>query len=194
MNKAVFLGKDGTLIRNVPNNIDPANITLDPYAIHALQVLHQQDYMIFMITNQPGIAHGNFSEADIHAAYVHIIKQLRAHGVKLHGFYYCPHHPQGKQWPYNTTCTCRKPQPGMLLRAAEEYNVNLTTSWMIGDTLDDVEAGNRAGCKTVLIDNGNETGWNLDGQRKPGFVSHNLLEAADFIARRTSYGRLVEQL
>lgn len=194
MNRAVFLGKDGTLIKNVPGNLDPALISLDPDAIHALQLLHQQDYMMFMITSQPGIARGYFSEADVHEIYFHINKQLKEHGAKLHGFYYCPHHPDGKQWPYNTTCTCRKPQPGMLLRAAEEYSVNLNASWMIGDTLDDVEAGNRAGCKTVLIDNGNETGWNLEGQRKPGYISPNLLEAAGFIARRTSYGRLVEQL
>lgn len=194
MNRAVFFGKDGTLIKNVPNNIDPVHISLDPYAVRALQLLHQQDYMIFMITNQPGIAHGYFSEADIHEVYFHINKQLKEHGVKLHGFYYCPHHLQGKQWPYNTACTCRKPQPGMLLQAAEEFNVNLNTSWMIGDTLDDVEAGNRAGCKTILIDNGNEAGWNLEGQRKPTYISYNLIEAADFIARRTSYGRLIEQL
>lgn len=194
MNKAVFIDKDGTLIKNVPYNVAPALISLDPYAIRALQLLHQQDYLLIMVTNQAGIAHGYFSEADVHAAFIHINKLLKEHGVKLHGFYYCPHHPQGKQWPYNTTCSCRKPLPGMLFRAVEEFNISLPASWMIGDILDDVEAGNRAGCRSILIDNGNETEWLLGGQRKPNYTARNLLEATDFIDRRTKYEKLVAQL
>jgi D-glycero-D-manno-heptose 1,7-bisphosphate phosphatase len=194
MNRAIFLGKDGTFSKNVPCDIEPSLITLDDYMIQALQLLHQQDYMMFMITHQPGIAFRCFSEADVHTVFIQTNKRLKEHGARLQGLYYCPHHPEGKQWPYNNTCACRKPRPTMVLRAADEYNLHLPQSWMIGETLDDVEAGNQAGCKTIFVDNGKETGWDLNGQRKPAFVAYNLLEAADFIARRTSYGRLVEQL
>ena len=194
MNKAIFLDKDGTLIKDVPYNVDPALISLDPHAIHALLTLQQQGYLIFVVSNQPGIALGYFSEADIHAVFLHLSRLLRKQGVKLHGFYYCPHHPQGRQWPYAVACNCRKPLPGMLLKAATEHNVNLAASWMIGDILDDVEAGNRAGCNTILINNGNETIWELNEKRMPIFTAPDLSEAAEFIVKRTKYDERVEQL
>lgn len=194
MNKAVFLDKDGTLIRNVPYNVDPALISLEPYAVQALLALQEQGYLLFVVSNQPGIAFGYFSEADIHAAYLHIYKQLRKQGVTLHGFYYCPHHPEGKQWPYAITCKCRKPLPGMLLRAAAEHGISLSASWMIGDILHDVEAGNRAGCRTILLDNGNETEWDLHDIRQPTYTAHNLSEAADFIVKPAKLNQRVEQL
>jgi D,D-heptose 1,7-bisphosphate phosphatase len=193
MNRAVFLGKDGTY-KNVPCEIEPSIITLDDYTIQALQLLHQQDYTMFMITNQPGIAFRCFSEADLHTVFIQTNKQLKEHGTRLQGLYYCPHHPQGKQWPYNTTCTCRKPRPDMIWRASEEYNIHLPQSWMIGESLDDVEAGNLAGCKTILLDSGKEIIWNGEELRKPDHTAANLLEAAEFIARRTRYSRFVEQL
>ncbi|MBO9563876.1 MAG: HAD-IIIA family hydrolase [Niastella sp.] len=192
MNRAVFLGKDGTY--NVPCETEPSLITLDAYVIEALQQLHQQDYMMFMITNQPGIAFGCFSEADLHTVFIQTNKKLKEHGTRLQGLYYCPHHHQGKQWPYNTTCHCHKPRPAMLRRAAEEYNIDMLESWMIGETLDDMEAGNQAGCKTILIDNGKEIQWNGEELRKPDHTAANLLEAAEFITRRTRYSRFVEQL
>jgi D-glycero-D-manno-heptose 1,7-bisphosphate phosphatase len=194
MKKAVFLDKDGTLIKDIPYNVDPARIELDPYAPQALRRLQQQGYLLIIVSNQPGIARGYFSEADLQVVFLTLCKMLRMHDVRLDGFYYCPHDEAGKQWPYVTTCNCRKPKPGLLLRAAEEYGINLADSWMIGDILHDVEAGNRAGCKSILLNNGHETEWDLQGQRLPAHMVDNLAEAADLIVQRTKYQYRVEQL
>src|SRR5581483_11003640 len=146
MKKVVFLDKDGTLIKDVPYNVDPALITLEPFAIEALQLLRENGYGLIIITNQPGIAFSYFSPAALHHAYHHLRTLLREQGIKVQGFYYCPHHEQGTNELYTKKCYCRKPQPGMLLKAAAEMNIDLQNSWMIGDILNDVEAGNRAGC------------------------------------------------
>jgi D-glycero-D-manno-heptose 1,7-bisphosphate phosphatase len=194
VNKAVFLDKDGTLIRDIPYNVDPALITLSPYAPEALLHLQQQGYALFVVSNQPGIALGYFSEADVQRAFLAICKMLRRHGVRLDGFYYCPHDVNGKQWPYVTSCQCRKPRPGMLQKAAAEHAIDLGNSWMIGDILHDVEAGNRAGCKTILLNNGNETEWDLQDKRIPSHTVGNLWEAADFIVKQEKYSHRVGQL
>ena len=92
-------------------------------------------------------------------------------GVPLRGFFYCPHHPEGIVARYAVNCSCRKPEPGMIRAAAREYGVSLTDSWLVGDILDDVEAGRRAGCRTVLLNNGHETIWRrsvLQAARLPG--------------------------
>ena len=102
--------------------------------------------------------------------------------LSLDGFYYCPHHPLGTVGSYATVCTCRKPSPGMLIKAAHDHDINLRESWMIGDILHDVEAGNRAGCRTLLIDNGNETEWRLGPRRGPTRMAPDLYAAAVLIA------------
>lgn len=181
MNKAVFLDKDGTLIKNVPYNVDPARIQLDDTAIEALQLLQQQDYQLIVISNQAGVAKGYFTEKDLLQANTRIASLLMEGGVELEAFYYCPHHPDGVIAPYAVKCDCRKPAPGLLLRAAEELQIDLSGSWMIGDILDDVEAGSRAGCQTILYDNGNETEWEKDRYREPGFTVTSLYEAARII-------------
>lgn len=181
MNKAVFLDKDGTLIKDIPWNVNPALISLEPYAAQALLALQRQDFRLFVVSNQQGIARGYFSEADVQGTFLQICKLLSKFGVRLQGFYYCPHDVQGSQWPYNIACDCRKPLPGMLLRAAKEHHIDLAASWMIGDILDDVEAGNRAGCQTILLNNGHETVWDLQGKRMPSYTAVDLGEAADII-------------
>jgi histidinol-phosphate phosphatase family protein len=111
--------------------------------------------------------------------------QLRAAGAPLQAMYVCPHHPCAKEPAYAAVCDCRKPAAGMILRAADEHGIALRESWMIGDILDDVEAGSRAGCRTILIDNGGETEWRRSA---PNFVARDLAEAARFIVqnRRSS--------
>ena len=102
--------------------------------------------------------------------------------MSLDGFYYCPHHPDGIVPRYAVACDCRKPEPGLIHPAAREHDLALGESWFIGDILDDVEAGRRAGCRTVLIDNGNETEWKRSPLRRPDLVARDLAEAAQFIA------------
>jgi histidinol-phosphate phosphatase family protein len=179
--RAVFLDKDGTVVEDVPYNVDPARIRLVPGAREGLRALHRAGYRLAVVSNQPGVARGCFPEAAL-AAVGHRLAQLLADfGVPLAGFYYCPHHPAGSVPGYAVACGCRKPAPGLVLRAARDLGVSLGESWLIGDILDDVEAGRRAGCRTVLIDNGNETEWQLTPGRCPHHAVADLAEAARII-------------
>lgn len=99
----------------------------------------------------------------------------------LAGFYYCPHHPLGSVPAYARACRCRKPRPGLVLRAAAELDLDVRASWLIGDILDDVEAGNRAGCRSILLANGNETKWRDGPYRQPYAAVPTLAAAADCI-------------
>jgi D,D-heptose 1,7-bisphosphate phosphatase len=179
MNKAVFIDKDGTLIHDVPYNVKPELITLSEGAIPSLLRLKELGYLLIVISNQSGVAHGYFEEEALEAVKKELGVLLGDAGID--GFYYCPHHPEGTIDIYSVACDCRKPQPGMILKAAKDFNIDLPASWMIGDILADSEAGNRAGCKTILIDNGNETEWDMEGQRRPTFIVKNLEEASKLI-------------
>jgi len=179
--KAVFLDKDGTLIEDVPYNVDPEKIQLCAGALEALQVLAAAGYQIFIITNQSGVARGYFPETALITVEKHLRQLLNTVGVFLAGFYYCPHHPQGVVAKFAIDCNCRKPSAGLLEKAAGENQLILHQSWMVGDILNDVEAGNIAGCRTILLNNGNETEWQLSKSRSPDFIVNNLLEAAAVI-------------
>ncbi|HYH56886.1 MAG TPA: HAD family hydrolase [Anseongella sp.] len=179
MNKVVFLDKDGTLIENVPYNTDPGKIRFCPGVPEALRLLQEYGYKLIVVSNQAGVAYGFFKEEDLRTVKNALQERLAEYGVQLDGFYYCPHHIRGKVSRYALNCTCRKPMPGMLIRGAVEHGADLSSSWMIGDILDDIEAGNCAGCKTVLIDNGNETEWVYSSaRRKPHFLVKDMEEAA----------------
>jgi len=168
----VFIDKDGTLVENVPYNVDPQRVVLAPRAAPALARLARAGYRLIVVSNQPGVAYGYFTAAELGEAE----RRLRALVPQLRGFYYCPHAPE-------QGCGCRKPAPGLLERAALEHGVDLAFSWMVGDILDDVEAGRRAGCRTVLIDNGNETEWALTPERSPDHVEPDLEKAVETILR-----------
>src|SRR5690349_10719996 len=140
--QAVFLDKDGTLIEDVPFNVDPDLIRLSPHAGAALRLLQQAGHGLFVVSNQSGVARGLFAEEALLAVERRLRALLLDEGVRLDGFYYCPHHPDGSVRRYATRCMCRKPMPGMLRNAAREHGIALEESWMIGDILDDVEAGN----------------------------------------------------
>jgi len=181
MKKAVFIDKDGTLIRDIAYNVDPDKIELEPYAETALRLLSQQDYVFIIISNQAGIARGYFKEKDLQGVTNKVKSLLSPAGIKLDGFFYCPHHPEGVIPEYAVNCSCRKPEPGMILQAADIFDIDLSKSWMIGDILNDVEAGNRAGCRSLLINNGHETRWELNEYRLPEYAASDLLDAAEFI-------------
>jgi D-glycero-D-manno-heptose 1,7-bisphosphate phosphatase len=181
MNKAIFLDKDGTLIPDIPYNSDPDKITLSKDCVEGLKTLMDDGYKLVVISNQSGIARGYFTEEQFAGVIRRVHQLLNEQGIALIDFYYCPHHPDGKDILYAINCDCRKPLPGMLLVAAEKHQLNLSQSWMIGDILNDVEAGNRAGCHTILIDNGNETEWLEGSYRTPTYKCETINEAATFI-------------
>jgi D-glycero-D-manno-heptose 1,7-bisphosphate phosphatase len=180
--KAIFLDKDGTLVDNLPYNVEPRRIRLSSGAGPALRLLSRLDFRFFVVSNQSGIAEGRFAEDAMGLVADRLGDLLFRENLTLDGFYYCPHHPEGSVTQYAIACECRKPLPGMLLRAAAEHGIDLRASWMIGDILHDVEAGNRAGCRTVLLDNGNETEWRLGPGRIPTRIAPDLYAAAVLIA------------
>ncbi len=173
--RAIFLDKDGTLIDNVPDNVAPQHIRLSQGALLALQLFARLKYRLFVVSNQSALARGTFGTAALQAAFEHIASLLAP--VHVDGVYVCPHAD-------DALCRCRKPKPGMLIQAAQEHGIDLTASWMIGDILHDIEAGKRAGCRTVLIDNGNETEWELSDLRTPDLVAPDLYAAAQLIKSR----------
>jgi D-glycero-D-manno-heptose 1,7-bisphosphate phosphatase len=180
-NSAIFLDKDGTLVPNVPYNVDPALMELAPGAAEGLRQMQAAGYKLIVVSNQPGVAHGYFDEAALDRVHQRLRELFEEAGVSLTDFYYCPHHPQGALPRYQQVCQCRKPAPGLLEKAACQHDLTLFDCWMIGDILHDVEAGTRAGCRTVLIDNGNETEWQWSPQRVPNFFARDLADAAEKI-------------
>jgi D-glycero-D-manno-heptose 1,7-bisphosphate phosphatase len=181
MNKAIFIDKDGTLIHNVPYNVNPKLIRLLDKTVEGLRLLQEAGYQLVVVSNQSGVARGMFKEQELNRVESKLRHLLASSGVRLSGFYYCPHHPDGIVARYAIDCFCRKPKPGMLFQASNDLNINLMDCWLIGDILNDVEAGNRVGCGTVLLDNGSETEWDLSPIRRPDFVATDLLEAAQII-------------
>lgn len=184
MNKAIFIDKDGTLIHDIPYNVDPALLCFNSGAVEALATLSRMGYMLIVVSNQSGVARGFFRPEDLHALQSALKKRMQAAGVKLDAFLFCPHHPDGSVAPYNIDCDCRKPNPGLILQAAERHDIDLTRSWMIGDILNDVEAGNRAGCKTILLNNGNESEWITSALRKPTAIVSSFEEVVQVITHQ----------
>jgi D-glycero-D-manno-heptose 1,7-bisphosphate phosphatase len=181
VSRAVFLDKDGTLIVDVPYNVDPRHIQLYPDAGAALRQLQDAGYRLIVVSNQAGVALGYFTESALAGVWHTLSDQLARYGVTIDGFYYCPHHPDGTIPAYAHPCSCRKPAPGLLQQAARERGIDLKQSWMVGDILNDVEAGNRAGCQSILVDRGNETEWQAGTHRTPAVTVGSLQQAADYI-------------
>ena len=181
MNKAIFLDKDGTLIENIPYNIDPEYMYLLPHVGKGLCMLQKLGFLLIVISNQSGVARGLFDEEELEIVKMQLDVELHEYGVKMDGFYYCPHLPEGNIPKYAIRCNCRKPNSGLYIKAAEDFSIDLSQSWTIWDILHDIEAGNRIGCKTIIIDNGNETEWNMSILREPTFIAKNFKEATDII-------------
>ena len=179
-NRAVLLDRDGTLVhpRHYPSR--PEELRLYDDICEELRVVQQAGFRLIVVTNQSGIARGYFSEQDLRRMHEHLARQLASEGVSLDGIYYCPHHPAGRIPGLARRCECRKPAPGMLLQAARDHALDLSASWFLGDILDDVEAGNRAGCRTILIDLGTES-LPQSAIRHPDFVARSTLHALHII-------------
>ncbi|SRR5689334_21780363 len=178
---AVFLDKDGTLIDDVPYNVDPARMTLARGAVDALARLRDAGFAFIVVSNQPGVAQGRFPPDALDRVAARLQELLAAHRLELTACYWCPHDAQGSVMPYARACDCRKPAPGLIIEAATRHDIDIAHSWFIGDILDDVEAGRRAGCRTILLNNGHETLWRWTPMRRPDVVTSSLEEAASAI-------------
>ena len=176
---AVFLDKDGTLVEDVPYNVDPDQLRLTEGAADGLRLLADAGFGLLVVSNQSGVARGYFAEPALGAVEARLRELIAP--VPLLGFYYCPHLPEGVVPEYAVACGCRKPAPGLLERAAREHDLDLGDSWLVGDILDDVEAGRRAGCRTILLDVGHETEWQAGPERTPHACATSVRTAAELI-------------
>ncbi|MFX1312497.1 MAG: D-glycero-beta-D-manno-heptose 1,7-bisphosphate 7-phosphatase [Promethearchaeota archaeon] len=171
---AIFLDRDGVINKEVNYLSNPDDFEFIPGSIQALKLLKQKEYLLIIITNQAGIARGYFSEETLKQIHNKMIKILENENVFIDDIFYCPHHPD-----FTGLCDCRKPKPGMILKAQEKYNLDLANSFMVGDTLNDIKTGIAANCKTVLV----LTGYGKEEYKKinsikPDYIYENLLEFA----------------
>jgi D-glycero-D-manno-heptose 1,7-bisphosphate phosphatase len=159
VNKAVFLDRDGVINELiyypehgiVDSPFIPNQFRLLPKVAKAIARFHELGFKVVVISNQPGIAKGYLSQETFAEIRSKMNRELARRGAFLDAEYYCFHHPEAKIKRLKANCKCRKPEPGLLLEAEEELDINLSLSWMIGDGLTDVQAGNKAGCKTILL-------------------------------------------
>lgn len=159
--KAIFLDRDGTINKYVGflRNIDDFEL-IDGVA-EAIRKINESGYLAVVVTNQPVVARGEVSFEELEEIHNKMETLLGKEGAYLDAIYYCPHHPhkgyEGERPELKIDCDCRKPKPGMLLKAAVDFNIDLSRSWMVGDGENDIQAGINAGCKTVLLSNGDES-------------------------------------
>ena len=176
--KAVFLDRDGTIIEDTKFSTDPATLRPLAGALDGLRRLREAGYLLVVVTNQSGVARGTFDEASLQRFHEYMLRWFAERGVAIEAIYYCPHYPEGKLAPFARTCDCRKPAPGMLLKAAKEHGINLAESWMIGDRPADMGAGRAAGCRTIRVGTGDPA---PEDHPEPDFYAPDLSTAAQLI-------------
>jgi D-glycero-D-manno-heptose 1,7-bisphosphate phosphatase len=181
--RAVFLDRDGTLIRQVEVLHKISEVRILPGVARVIRLLNRRGYLVAITTNQPVVARGIIGSKEVDEIHAAIIERLRRRGAKIDAVYFCPHHPHGDVKKYRVKCRCRKPEIGMIMKAVKEHGIDLKKSFMVGDTTRDVLTGNRAGLTTILVKTGfgGKDPHQFNG--KPDFVARNLKEAARFILR-----------
>jgi len=194
MNKAVFIDRDGVLNEMVYDETHglldsprrPEQVRLVPGAGAFMRGLRELGYLRIVVTNQPGLAKGTMTLEELKTVNQTILDGLRREGGDWDDLRFCPHHPEGVVTEYTVACDCRKPKPGLLLTAAREHGIDLARSWMVGDGLNDIQAGKAAGCRSVLVTRLKveqiERFLNLP-TGAPDIIVDNLACAMDFIRR-----------
>ena len=190
MSAAILLDRDGVLIEDVHLLTDPRDIHVLEGVPQALRSLKEAGFQLIVISNQTVVARGLVTEQEVYVINA-VMERLfeQTGGPCLDGFYFCPHHPNATLPAYRVACECRKPRPGLLLRAAREHNLNLDVCFMVGDRITDIIAGGKAGCRTVLVQTGKhqappiETVEPLDELVQPDHVCADLVAAAVWILR-----------
>jgi len=176
MNRAVFLDRDGTVTEEVGYLTELSMLRLILGAGEAIRRLNESGFKVVLVTNQSGVARGYFPETLVHEAHAVLERFLSADEAKLDGIYYCPHHPSAGETKYTMACDCRKPGTGLLDRAAKDLDIDIASSYVVGDKWSDVELAQRAGARSVLV----QTGFAHDD---PGNKRHAGIADADYTAR-----------
>lgn len=181
MKKAVFLDRDGTINREVNYLNHPDQMVLLPGAGQAIRGLNEAGFTVVVVTNQSGVARGIIAEEQLPLIRDRLTDLLETEGAKIDGYYYCPHYPGGTVEKFAVTCDCRKPEPGMLINAARDLEIDLGKSYVVGDKVCDVALGRKAGCVAVMVRTGFGAEQAGSGDVSPDYVADDLLEAVRWI-------------
>lgn len=176
MKKAIFLDRDGVIIREKGYISSRAQVEIFPYVEDSLIKLKKAGYILIVITNQSAVARGILAEKELQRIHSHLLQEL-----VLDDIFYCPHYPMlPEQKPYGVKCSCRKPEIGLITRAIVKYGININGSYMVGDRASDILTGQNAGVKTVLLN----SGYGLERMESlvfPDFIFSDLKEFTDFL-------------
>ncbi|HEX8142033.1 MAG TPA: HAD family hydrolase [Pyrinomonadaceae bacterium] len=179
--RAVFMDRDGTISEEIGYVNHPARYRVFPYAGEAVRLLNEAGWLAVLVTNQAGVARGYFTEDLIGAVHSLLEEELARAGARLDAIYYCAHHPSVGQPPYRFDCDCRKPRPGLIQRAAQDFDLDLAASWMVGDRYSDIELARNAGLRSAFVLSGYGRGeWEYQREAwkaEPDLVAEDLLEA-----------------
>ena len=182
---AVFIDRDGTISEEVGYVNHPSRFQLYPYSFEAIKLLNDENWLAIVITNQAGVARGYFSEDVVKQIHEQMMRKMNDASARLDAIYYCAHHPTVGEPPYRLDCSCRKPKAGLIERASADFEIDLASSWMVGDRYSDIELAHNAGLKSAFVLSGygrgeweyQRNGWKY----QPDLISENLLECVKSI-------------
>ncbi|RPJ55355.1 MAG: HAD family hydrolase [Acidobacteria bacterium] len=181
-NRAVFLDRDGTIIEEVNYLRRIEEMIVFPFAADALRSLSAAGFLNVVVSNQSAVARGFLDEGALKTIHEELARRLKKDGAIIDAFYYCPHHVEATIEKYRKACECRKPRPGLIFLAASDLQIDVMSSFVVGDRAGDIGAAREAGCRSVLVKTGyGETALNELNGLKPDYVAENLLEAAEWI-------------
>jgi len=187
MRRAVFIDRDGTISEEVGYINHASRFRIFPYSAEAVRLLNENNWLAIVVTNQAGVARGYFSEDMIKTVHQQLNSELLRGHAQLDAIFYCAHHPSVGEPPYRLDCDCRKPRPGLIFRAAQDFEIDLSKSWMIGDRYSDTELARNAGVKSAFVLSGYGRGeWEhqRDSWRhQPELVADDLLAAVQSIIK-----------
>jgi D-glycero-D-manno-heptose 1,7-bisphosphate phosphatase len=189
---AVFLDRDGTLIEEVDYLERVEQVALYSWSIDGVRLLNRAGIRVFVVTNQAGVARGYFTESVVADVHRHIDSLLASGGARIDAYYYCPHHPEGAVDAYRRSCECRKPGRGLVDRAAREFGIDPSRSFVVGDRWLDIQLARAVGARAVLV----RTGFGSTAERQQpsdvtaDAIADNLVGAANWILGHTPAGKL----
>jgi D-glycero-D-manno-heptose 1,7-bisphosphate phosphatase len=189
---AVFLDRDGTLIEEVDYLERVEQVALYSWSIDGVRLLNRAGIRVFVVTNQAGVARGYFTESVVADVHRHIDSLLASGGARIDAYYYCPHHPEGAVETYRRSCDCRKPGRGLVDRAAREFGIDPSRSFVVGDRWLDIQLARAVGARAVLV----RTGFGSTAERQQpsdvtaDAIADNLVGAANWILGHTPAGKL----
>ena len=190
MRRAIFMDRDGTVSDEVGYLNHVARLRVFPWSAQAIRAVNESPLLAILVTNQAGVARGYFKEEMIASVHERLAEELAREGARLDAVYYCPHHPTAGETPYRQDCDCRKPRPGMLVRAAREHEIDLAGSYVVGDKYSDVRLAHEVGAAGVLVLTGYGRGEleyeRATWPRPPEHVAETLLEAVEWILEDAS--------